>query len=214
MPSFGCQSVGSDINLDHNAERIFSMPGTLLFLFHPDLTKSKANAALRRAAAVLPYVEIVDVQSEHPDGKIDVFGDTDADVSRLLSADRVVLQFPVQWYSVPPIMKSWLDAVLTRMYYIKAEDEGGKLEGTPLMIAATAGNVPEAYGPDGGNGYPMSEILTPLKATAFRCKLPLAEPFLVYRANKLDDDGLEAEGERYATTLGEWIEETKAAAAA
>lgn len=111
-------------------------------------------------------------------------------------------------------MTSWLDAVLTRMYYIKAEDEGAKLGGTPLLIAATAGNVPEAYGPEGGNGYPMSEILTPLKATAFRCKLPLAEPFLVYRANKLNDVGLGAEGARFATALSEWVEKTTAAATA
>ena len=63
------------------------------------------------------------------------------------------------------------------MFYIFAEDEGDRLNGTPLMIAATAGNVPEAYRPDGANGFPMEQILTPLKATARRCRMPWNEPF-------------------------------------
>ena len=181
---------------------------TLVLVFHRDLSKSKANAALIAAATKLPGVEIVDVQSEYPGGKIDLFGDTDADVRRLLSADRIVLQFPVQWYSVPSIMKSWLDAILTRMYYIRHAEEGARLEGTPLMIAATAGNVPEAYTPEGQNHFPMIEILTPLRATAWRCKLPLAEPFVLYRADKLPEAALAEAASGYADALMDWIAST------
>lgn len=34
------------------------------------------------------------------------------EAARLLTADRIVLQFPVQWYSMPPQLKAWQDAVL------------------------------------------------------------------------------------------------------
>lgn len=32
--------------------------------------------------------------------------------------------FLIQWYSTPPLLKAWQDAVLTRMYYIAYESEG------------------------------------------------------------------------------------------
>ncbi len=184
------------------------MPGTLILIFHKDLSTSKANAALRSAAAALPDVEIVDVQSEHPDDRIEMFADTDIHVARLLGADRIVLQFPVQWYSVPSLMKSWLDAVLTRMYYINADTEGARLDGTPLMITVTAGNVPEAYSSGGQAGFGMRDILTPLRATAHRCGLPLADPFVVYRSNERDADGLREAGEAYVAVLRDWIAAT------
>lgn len=119
------------------------MTKTLILLFHPDLSRSKSNAALAAVAANVPGFEIVNMQSAYPSG-MDMFQDGEREAGRLLSADRIVLQFPIQWYSTPPLLKAWQDAVLTRMYYIAYEREGRQLEGRPLMIAATAGNVPEA----------------------------------------------------------------------
>ena len=118
---------------------------TLVLVFHPDLSKSKTNSALADAARSVPGVEVVDVQALYPEGRMDMFSDGALEAQRLLSADRIVLQFPVQWYSVPSLMKTWIDTVLTRMYYVAYEAEGRRLEGTPIMIAATAGNFSEAY---------------------------------------------------------------------
>jgi putative NADPH-quinone reductase len=119
-----------------------TMTRTLILVFHPDLTLSRANAALVRAAAILPGVEVIDMQAVYPDG-LDMTRDGATEAERLLSADRIVLQFPLQWYSAPPLMKSWQNAVLTRMFYLNLKDEGRRLAGIPLMIAVTAGNVPE-----------------------------------------------------------------------
>lgn len=134
---------------------------TLILLFHPDLSKSRTNSALAEAARSVPGVEVVDIQALYPEGRIDMFSDGAIEAERLLSADRVVLQFPIQWYSVPSLMKTWIDAVLTRMYYVAYEAEGRRLEGTPIMIAATAGNVPEAYAPNGQNLIPLGDLLNP-----------------------------------------------------
>src|SRR5688572_27082888 len=127
---------------------------TLILLFHPDLKRSKANAALAGAAAKLDGVEVADMQAAYPDS-MDMFRDGEREARRLLAADRIVLQFPIQWYSTPPLMKAWQDAVLTRMFYVTYETEGRALEGTPLMLAATAGNVPESYRPGGRNMFTM-----------------------------------------------------------
>lgn len=180
---------------------------TLILLFHPDLSRSSANAALATAAKNVPSIEIVDMQSTYRTG-IDMFRDGEREAGRLLSADRIVLQFPIQWYSTPPLLKAWQDAVLTRMYYIAYESEGRLLEGTPLMVAATAGNVPDAYRHGGRNLLPMIDILAPLRATAHRCGLAWADPFILYKADKLEPGQLEAAAADYVHVLQRWIGES------
>jgi putative NADPH-quinone reductase len=184
-----------------------TMTKTLILLFHPDLSRSKANAALAAVAANVPGVEIVNMQSAYPSG-MDMFRDGEREAARLLSADRILLQFPIQWYSTPPLLKAWQDAVLTRMYYIAYESEGRQLEGRPLMIAATAGNVPEAYRHGGRNLLPMIEILAPLRATAHRCGLVWADPFILYKADRLETGELEAASADYVQALQSWIDES------
>ncbi|AQU84809.1 MULTISPECIES: NAD(P)H-dependent oxidoreductase [unclassified Halomonas] len=180
------------------------MTKTLILLFHPDLAHSKANVALAAAAAKLPAVEVVDMQAIYPDG-IDISNDGEREALRLLESDRIVLQFPIQWYSTPPLLKAWQDAVLTRMFYIAYETEGHIFEGTPLMVAATAGNIPDAYRPGGRNMFTMNALLAPLQATAHRCGLPWAEPFVLYQADKLSAEALDAAAVEYAAALKRWI---------
>lgn len=185
------------------------MTRTLILFFHPDPAGSKANAALLAAARRLPGVEVADMTGLHPDGGFD----TDAEVRRLHGAERLVLQFPVQWYSTPPLLKAWQDAVLSRMFYARP-DEGERLRGLPVLVTATAGNVLEAYGPSGVNLYPLEELLRPLEATAHRCGLAWTRPHLLFRANRLSAAELDAAGEAYVTRLRRWIAATAQAAAA
>lgn len=180
------------------------MTRTLILVFHPDLARSRANAALARAAAAKPGVDVIDMQALYPDG-LDMGRHGADEAARLLNADLLVLQFPVQWYSAPPLLKSWQNAVLTRMFYTQHADEGRRLAGTPLMIAATAGNAAEAYGPDGGNLFPLIDLFAPLRAMAHRCGLIWTEPFVVYRATSRSDEELAAAAAEYAATLWRWI---------
>lgn len=186
------------------------MSRTLILLFHRDIGRSSANRALRDRAATLPGVEVVDMQSLYPNGVIEMFTDAAAEAQRLLSADRIVLQFPVQWYSTPALLKAWQDSVLTRMFYVFADSEGDLLAGTPLMVAATAGNTPGAYGPDGANRFTMDELLTPLKATAHRCGLAWHAPYVAFRADKLNATELAEAAEGYAQALEAFIAATPA----
>jgi glutathione-regulated potassium-efflux system ancillary protein KefG len=183
------------------------MPKTLILLFHPDLSKSKANAALAAAARQLPDIEVVDMRSCYADGAIDAQDDATFEIARLLSADRIVLQFPIQWYATPPLLKSWLDAVLTRMFYINYETEGRLLEGKPLMIAATAGNSRSSYTPEGQNRFTPAQMLTPLRMMANRCGLMWTEPFMVFEANKLSSEQLEQASQDYIVALSTWQSE-------
>jgi len=184
------------------------MPGTLILVFHSDMAASRANSALAATARTLPDVEVVDMQARYPESRIDLYADAARDAQMLLGADRIVLQFPVQWYSTPSLLKTWQDAVLTRMYYLEHEAEGDRLAGTPLMIAATAGNISAAYGRGGRNHFTIDEILTPLKATAHRCGLPWHPPHLVFAADRMSDEMLTNAAEKYRRSLGSFIATT------
>lgn len=190
------------------------MSQTLLLMFHRDIEKSVANAALFRAAQGIEGVTAIDVQARYPDGRIDMFTDAQVDAQLLLGADRIVLQFPLQWYATPSILKAWQDAVLTRMYYVFPQDEGERLAGTPLMVAATLGNVAEAYTRSGQNHYSVDEIFTPLKAMAHRCGLPWHKPHLTFSADKLDDAALAVAAQSYTRALQAFIATPRVAKAA
>jgi putative NADPH-quinone reductase len=183
---------------------------TLILLFHPNIERSNANAALQAAARTVPGARVVDIQARYSGGVIDILTDGAAEARALLAADRIVLQFPIQWYSTPALLKTWQDAVLTRMYYIHADTEGDKLVGTPLMVAATAGNTPAAYDRGGANHFTMDELLAPLKATALRCGLPWHPPHLVFRADKLAPPELAAAKDSYVHALEAFIAATPA----
>ena len=173
------------------------MTETLILLSHPDYAKSRANRALADAAAALPGVEVAHLDGLYPDGRID----TDAEVARLVAAKRIVLQFPIRWYSTPPLLKAWQDAVLTRMFYINPRTEGDLMAGRTLMVAATAGNTPAAYMAEGANLFAVPELLKPLRSTAHRCGLGWREPFLVYEASAAKGADLAAAGRAYAERL-------------
>ena len=179
------------------------MVKTLILYFHPEREKSKANRAMAEAASAIDGVVLIDMYARYPaDGDIDV----DAEVSRLFEADRLVLQFPIHWYAAPPLLMAWQNSVLTRMFYVRPEEEGARIAGLPLLVAATAGNVPEAYSADGVNLFPLAELLRPLHSTAHRCGLRWKEPFLVYSANRLDEDGLARAGAGYAARIAGWTD--------
>lgn len=186
------------------------MSKTLILMFHPHPEKSVANAALARAAVEVEDVEVVDMAALFPDRRIDLMTDGAVEAQRLLGADRVVFQFPVQWYSVPSLMKDWIDAVFTRMFYVFAETEGDRLGGTPLMLAATAGNTPENYQAAGKIAISLEDIFTPLRATAIRAGMPWHPPHILYYANALDEAQLAAAGADYRAALRAFIAATPA----
>jgi glutathione-regulated potassium-efflux system ancillary protein KefG len=87
------------------------------------------------------------------------------------------------------------------MFYIHPDEEGERLRGQPPLVAATAGNDPEGYNPQGVKLCSISELRKPLHSTANRCGLAWRKPFLIYRSNKSSPDELAAAGTRYAKHL-------------
>jgi glutathione-regulated potassium-efflux system ancillary protein KefG len=173
---------------------------TLILLFHPNSSRSRANAALADAARSLDGVEIIDMTALYPDG-LDMERDGERESARLIDAERIVLQFPMQWYSTPALMKDWQDTVLTRMGYIHPDTEGAKLAGKQIMIAATMGAEEATYGREGRNLFTVEELLAPLRATANRFAMDWQKPFLLHSAGDLDTAAVATARLRYRAAL-------------
>lgn len=173
---------------------------TVILLFHRDLLRSRANAALKLAAETLPGVAVIDMAALYPSG-IDMHADGEREAARLIAADRIVLQFPMQWYSTPALLKIWQDSVLTRMGYIYPDTEGAALAEKPIMVAATMGAEEETYTPKGRNRITVPELLAPLRTTANRFAMDWRAPFLLHRADKLGDPELDRAGRDYCAAL-------------
>lgn len=173
---------------------------TQILLFHPDPERSRVNTALARAAVGLHHVAIADMAALYPAG-IAMERDSAREAARLLGADRIVLQFPMQWYSTPALLKQWQDVVLTRMAYIHWDTEGACLAGKPLMVAVTMGAEEATYRPEGRNRFTLAELLAPLRASANRFAMDWRDPFLVFGADALNGDELAEAGHAYARAL-------------
>jgi hypothetical protein len=94
----------------------------------------------------------------------------------LTSHDVAVFQHPLYWYSVPPLLKQWMDLVLEHGWAYGST--GRALEGKMLQVATTAGGRAGAYGPDGLNRFTFEECLRPIEATARLCRMSYQAPCL------------------------------------
>ena len=81
---------------------------TLVIVAHPNLTNSRANATRLAEIEDLGNVTVHDLYQTYPDFDIDVAREQQL----LREHDTVVLQFPLYWYNVTPVVKAWFDAVL------------------------------------------------------------------------------------------------------
>ena len=132
----------------------------LIVFAHPALEKARVAPAMLKAASSLPYFPIRDLYDLYPDMTVDVLAEQVA----MAVSDIVVLQFPLYWYSVPALLKEWLDLVWVPGW---AYGKGGKvLHGKTLACAFSAGGSNEAYGPTGTNRFTIEELMRPWEQTA------------------------------------------------
>ena len=159
-------------------------PSALIVHAHPEpasFTAAQAHAARESLQARGYSVEVVDLyakswapvldRAEFPpfDGPFkpqreqwdavregmlaaDVRGDLDA----VIRADLLVLSFPLWWFSLPAILKGWMDRVFA-MGSVWGGDagifDGATLTGRRAVLLATTGGAAEDFAADGTYGH-------------------------------------------------------------
>ncbi|MCK1362854.1 NAD(P)H-dependent oxidoreductase [Bradyrhizobium sp. 199] len=132
--------------------------------------------------------------------------DVKAEIEKLLWADVLILLFPLWWFSMPAILKGWVDRVFAYgfAYGVGEHSEKrwgdrygeGRLAGKRAMLIVTAGGWQEHYSARGING-PIDDLLFPINhGILYYPGYDVLPPFVVYKADKLDEGGFRAIAER------------------
>ena len=158
---------------------------TLVIVAHPDLAQSTVN---RRWIAELQKhpdrFTVHDLYAHYRNGKIDVA----AEQARVDAHGQLVLQFPVYWFNCPPLLKQWLDDVLT---YGWAYGAGGNaLAGKEWLSLISTGGPADSYQAGGYNRFSMSEFLKPLQQTAHLLQTTFLPPFIFHGAVQATPDAV------------------------
>ncbi len=170
----------------------------LIIYAHPYPHHSHANKRMLEQARTLEGVEIRSLYQLYPDFNIDIAAEQEA----LSRADLIVWLHPMQWYSIPPLLKLWIDKVFSHGW---AYGHGGKaLHGKHLLWAVTTGGG-ESHFEIGA--HPGFDVLSqPLQATAIYCGLNWLPPFAMHCTFICDDETLEGQARHYKQRLLEWQE--------
>ena len=168
----------------------------LVIAAHPQLEHSRINRRLMKAAAgSAATVQVRDLYALYPDYLIDI----EAEQALLQTARLVVWQHPIQWYSMPALMKLWVDEVLAFGW---AYGPGGTaLRGKDLWLVATTGGPEDSYHPDSYNRYFFDAFLPPYEQTAALCGMRFLPPLLLHGAHRADEAEVAAHAQVYADRL-------------
>lgn len=186
------------------------MADVLVLVAHPDLARSRVNRALAARARRLPAdkVEVRDLYALYPDYLVDV----DAEQQALARARVVVWLHPIQWYSMPALMKLWVDDVLAFRW---AYGPGGRaLAGKCLWLVASTGSSAQSYRPEGSNGHPFAAFLPAYRQTAELAGMRFLEPCVFHAAHRAGDEAIAGYAREFADRLASLADEARAGSAA
>ncbi len=125
--------------------------------------------------------------------------DVEAEQEKLLSTDAVIFQFPLWWFSMPAILKGWVDRVFAYGLAYGYKGEGnryrygdGGLKGRRALLSVTLGGPAADYSPRGING-PLDQLLFPIThGMLFFAGMDVLPTYAVYGTGSITAAGVEA----------------------
>ncbi|KPC54240.1 NAD(P)H-dependent oxidoreductase [Amantichitinum ursilacus] len=124
--------------------------------------------------------------------------DIAAEQDKLRWADALILQFPLWWFSMPAILKGWVERVYAYGFAYGVGEHSdrhwgdrygeGNMAGKRAMLIVTTGGWESHYGARGING-PIDDLLFPIHHGVLHYPgFEVLPPFLVYRSSRMDAD--------------------------
>lgn len=147
------------------------MSQILVISGHPNLAASNTNTViLDELQTRFDSLSVRRLDRLYPDYQIDVAAEQQA----LLEADIIVLQYPFYWYSVPALLKKWIDDVFS--YNFAYGSKGDKLKGKQFILSFTIGGPSESYQALGYNHFTIEQLVMPLQQTAYLAGMEFHSP--------------------------------------
>jgi glutathione-regulated potassium-efflux system ancillary protein KefF len=175
-----------------------SPPRILIIYAHPTHHYSRINRRLYEAAKELPNVQIRNLYDVYPDFYIDVKHEQQL----VEQCDLLVFQHPIHWYSMPALLKEWIDTVFEHGWAYGSH--GTALRGKDFWLVASSGGPESALELDIGYEDTVSSFLPPIHHTALYCGLNWLQPMLLHGAHKVDSAMIESWAEQYRERLASY----------
>lgn len=123
--------------------------------------------------------------------------DIELEQEKLRWADTVILQFPLWWFSMPAILKGWVERVYAYGFAYGVGEHSdsrwgdrygeGTLAGKRAMLIVTTGGWESHYAARGING-PIDDILFPIQHGILHYPgFEVLPPFVIYRTGRMDE---------------------------
>lgn len=139
---------------------------TLIVVAHPSLESSNVNKYWIEELKKQPEkFTIHELYKVYPTENIDV----KQEQQLIESHANLVLQFPIYWFSSPPLLKKWLDDVFLEGW-AHGSKGGDKLKNKKIALAVSAGSTASDYRVDGRYGHTLEQMLIPFETTFYYCK--------------------------------------------
>lgn len=176
------------------------MKKTLVIIAHPDLKTSIINKRWVEELQKYPdQFTLHNLYSEYPDGNIDI----EREQMLVDGHANLVFQFPMHWYSCPPLLQKWLEDVLT---YKWGFGSGNKLIDKKVTLAVSAGAKERDYGRSGRYHYTMEEVLTPFIASfRYYIKADYQTPFIFYGNEERPGEDYSSPAEEIEKSAREYV---------
>lgn len=177
-------------------------PRILVLYAHPQPHRSRINRRLADAARSLEGVLVHDLYETYPDFFIDVAREQ----ALLEGAELVVFLHPIRWYSMPSLLKEWVDSVLLPGW---AYGPGGtRLRGKGYWLAVTTGSPEDTYRNGERHGHPFEAFLPPFEQTARLCGMEWWPPHILHGANGALDAAIDAHVDAFRARLAQFLSTT------
>ena len=131
------------------------MKKTLVIFAHPYFEYSTSNVALIKVYDRVENLDFKDLYEEYPDFHIQAFKER----KRIREYKRLIFHFPLIWFSIPPLLKLWIDEVFDMTWTM---EKNHPLQNKDAIIIVTVGGKAEHYTHEGMYETTIAELLNSL----------------------------------------------------
>lgn len=165
--------------------------------FNPVATA--ADFTQRRFPDALQYDREQKFASEHHA----YLPDIQAEIDKLVWCDFLIFQFPLWWFSVPAILKGWIDRVFVNgvVYGNGRRMDKGGLAGRRAMLTVSTGCYPEMVAPDGVLGDLHANLWHLQSGTLAYAGFKVLPPFMAWSIHYTTHEQRTAYLDAYAERL-------------
>ncbi len=172
-----------------------------------DLYKMNFNpVAGRNDFKVLSTTNHYKMQNEQLNAfKNDLYADDiRTEMEKLLRADLIIFNFPLWWFSLPAILKGWIDRIFAMGFAYGGGQgvyEKGVFSGKKAFLTITTGGPEQSFFPKGRNGD-LDKILYHINhGMLYFTGMQTLEPFVVYGPSRISNEERITKLEEYSAYL-------------